>query len=102
LGFLIEHERMSWLGVLSIDADDVSRAIRRTLAISWGIAMETITSLPLDAADDCCETLIDAHRDLPNEPSHALDRRLALLLANHIGTQHVPRKALTAAREDAR
>jgi hypothetical protein len=52
-------------------------------------------------ADDFYEALINAHRDLALEQSHALNARLVLLLANHIGAPDVLREALQAAREDA-
>ena len=60
-----------------------------------------ITHSNLDAADDFYEALIDTHRDLPNEESHALNARLVLLLANHIGSLAVLREALEAARAGA-
>lgn len=64
--------------------------------------MELITSPHLDAPDDFYEALIDAHRDLSTDASHALNARLVLLLANHIGTLDVLRQALAAARGDIR
>ena len=64
--------------------------------------MELITSPHLDAPDDFYEALIDAHRDLSTEASHALNARLVLLLSNHIGSLDVLRQALAAARGDAR
>ena len=64
--------------------------------------MELITSPRLDAPDDFYEALIDAHRDLSTEASHALNARLVLLLSNHIGSLDVLRQALAAARGDAR
>ena len=63
--------------------------------------MDLITDPHLDAADDFYEALIDAHRDLPVERSHALNARLVLLLANHIGSADVLRQALAAARGTA-
>jgi hypothetical protein len=42
--------------------------------------------------------LIDTHRDLTSDASHALNARLVLLLANHIGSLPVLREALAAAR----
>ena len=63
--------------------------------------MDLITAPHLDAADDFYEALIDAHRDLPVEQSHALNARLVLLLANHIGSQDVLKQALAAARGTA-
>lgn len=62
--------------------------------------MELITSPNLETPDDFYETLIDAHRDLSAEASHALNARLVLLLANHVGSLDVLRQALTAARGD--
>ncbi len=57
-----------------------------------------ITSPNIDAPDDFYEALIDAHRDLDAARSHALNARLVLLLANHIGDLAVLRQALDAAR----
>ena len=62
--------------------------------------MDLITAPNLDAPDDFYEALIDAHRDLPTAESHALNARLVLLLANHIGSLAVLRQALQAARRD--
>lgn len=63
--------------------------------------MDLITTPHFSAPDDFYEALIDAHRDLPVEQSHALNARLVLLLANHIGTPSVLRQALDAARRAA-
>jgi hypothetical protein len=63
--------------------------------------MPLITAAHLDAPDDFYEALIDTHRDLSVEASHALNARLVLLLANHIGRLDVLREALAAARADA-
>jgi len=60
--------------------------------------MNLITTPHLSAPDDFYEALIDAHRDLTVAQSHALNARLVLLLANHIGTQAVLEQALNAAR----
>jgi hypothetical protein len=54
----------------------------------------------LEAPDDFYEALIDAHRGLGAEESHALNARLVLLLANHIGRLDVLKQALAAARGD--
>jgi len=62
--------------------------------------MELITSPHLDAPDDFYEALIDAHRELSSEASHALNARLVLILANHIGSLDVLRQALEIARGD--
>lgn len=63
--------------------------------------MNLITTPHLDQPDDFYEALIDAHRDLPTEASHALNARLVLLLANHIGSLPVLREALQIARDTA-
>jgi len=60
--------------------------------------MELITTPNLSAPDDFYEALIDTHRDLPAEQSQALNARLVLLLANHIGDFDVLKQALFAAR----
>lgn len=60
--------------------------------------MPLITTPHLDAPDDFYEALIDTHKDLAIEESHALNARLVLLLANHIGSLPVLREALRAAR----
>ena len=61
--------------------------------------MDLVTEPNLSAPDDFYEALIEAHKDLSNEQSHALNARLVLLLANHIGALPVLRQALLAARE---
>jgi len=63
--------------------------------------MTLITDLHVDRPDDFYEALIDAHRDLSTDDSHALNARLVLLLANHIGSLDVLRQALQAARESS-
>lgn len=63
--------------------------------------MELITTPHLDAPDDFYEALIEAHRDLDSATSHALNARLVLLLANHIGSTGVLQKALAVARVGA-
>src|SRR5258706_6934132 len=61
--------------------------------------MTSLTTEPnLSDPDDFYEALIDAHRDLSADQSHALNARLVLLLANHIGSLDVLREALQAAR----
>ena len=60
--------------------------------------MPLITAPHLSAPDDFYEALIDAHRDLAPADSHALNARLVLLLANHVGDLGVLREALRAAR----
>ncbi len=63
--------------------------------------MPLITQPHLDSPDDFYEALIDAHRDLTAEASHALNARLVLILANHVGSRDVLAQALAAARGDA-
>jgi Protein of unknown function (DUF2783) len=63
--------------------------------------MPLITDPNLEAPDDFYEALIDAHRDLSSDDSHALNARLVLLLANHIGSLDVLKHALVLARASA-
>lgn len=63
--------------------------------------MSLVIQPNLSAPDDFYEALIDAHRDLRPDESHALNARLVLLLANHIGDLAVLREALHAARGSA-
>ncbi len=58
------------------------------------------TDFNLESADDFYEALIEAHRDLSAAQSHALNARLVLLLANHVGSLPVLREALAAARSN--
>ena len=51
--------------------------------------------------DDFYEALIDAHHGLSDEQSEALNARLILVLANHIGDLRVLRQALAAAQAAA-
>ncbi len=48
--------------------------------------------------DDFYELLIQGHEGLSDADSQALDARLVLLLANHIGDLRVLREAIAAAR----
>ena len=64
--------------------------------------MTLITEPHLDAPDDFYEALIDTHRDLSSADSHALNARLVLLLANHIGSLDVLKHALALARASRR
>ena len=60
--------------------------------------MELNTSPNFDSADEFYQALIDSHSDLSAEQSHAMNARLVLLLANHIGDLPALRQALAAAR----
>ena len=51
-----------------------------------------------DDADGFYEQLVAAHEGLTEAQSHALNARLVLLLANHIGRADVLAQALTLAR----
>ena len=62
--------------------------------------MDLITAPNLESPDDFYAALIDAHLGLTSDESHALNARLVLLLANHIGALDVLRAALHAARGD--
>ena len=49
---------------------------------------------------DCLyAAIVEAHADLSESESVALNARLVLLLANHIGDESVVREALTLARQ---
>ncbi len=48
--------------------------------------------------DDFYEAPLEAHNGLPDEQSEALNARLILVLANHIGDLRVLREALAAAK----
>ncbi|MFL6663760.1 MAG: DUF2783 domain-containing protein [Rhizobacter sp.] len=61
-----------------------------------------ITEPHLESPDDFYEALIDTHRDLDTAASHALNARLVLLLANHIGSLAVLKEALALARDAGR
>ncbi|HSI50875.1 MAG TPA: DUF2783 domain-containing protein [Ideonella sp.] len=61
--------------------------------------MALILTPNLAAPDDFYEALITAHQGLDTAASHALNARLVLLLANHIGDLAVLREALQAARD---
>lgn len=63
--------------------------------------MPLVTTPHLDAPDDFYQALIDTHQGLSAADSHALNARLVLLLANHIGSLEVLKQALAAARADA-
>lgn len=59
-----------------------------------------ITTPNLANPDDFYEALIDMHRDLDDARSQAVNARLILLLANHVGDLQVLREAMTHARAD--
>ena len=59
---------------------------------------ELITTPNLADPDGAYALIIDAHRDLSEEQSHALNARAVLILANHIGDPAVLASALDLAR----
>ncbi len=60
--------------------------------------MSLNTEPNIAGADDFYEALIDAHRDLSEEQSLAVNARLILLLANHVGEVEALQQALSLAR----
>ena len=61
---------------------------------------QLITAPNLTRPDDFYEALIEMHRDLDDAQSKAVNARLILLLANHIGDLQVLRDAMAHARAD--
>ena len=59
--------------------------------------MALITTPNLTAPDEFYQALIETHQDLSLAQSQALNARLVLLLANHIGSLDVLREALRSA-----
>jgi hypothetical protein len=55
--------------------------------------------LRIDDGDGVYAAIIDAHQGLSLEQSAALNARLVLLLANHIGDGAIIREALARARD---
>ena len=53
----------------------------------------------LNDPDGLYAAILDAHSDLSEAESVALNARLVLLLANHIGEEDVVREALALARQ---
>ncbi|PCH67577.1 MAG: hypothetical protein COC12_11295 [Rhodobacteraceae bacterium] len=60
--------------------------------------MSTLTLTPnIDGADDFYADLLATHDGLSNADSGALNARLVLILANHIGERKILTEALKAA-----
>jgi len=60
--------------------------------------MSTLTLTPnIDGADDFYADLLATHDGLSNADSGALNARLVLILANHIGERKILSEALKAA-----
>ena len=61
--------------------------------------MTDLTLTPnIPGPDEFYDDLLSAHESLSEEESEALNARLILILANHIGDREVLRAALEAAR----
>lgn len=60
------------------------------------MSLNTKPNIP--AADDFYQQLIDLHRDLGPEESTAVNAKLILLLANHIGDTDILSQAMKIAR----
>lgn len=64
--------------------------------------MPALTLIPnLAAPDDFYAALIECHDGLSEDDSAALNARLILILANHIGHPAVLRQALAVAKDPA-
>jgi len=59
-----------------------------------------VTASQFADPDAAYVALVDARRGLSEQAAAALDARLVLLLANHIGDIDVLREAIAAARKD--
>lgn len=66
-------------------AENEAGALRRTLNLA--------------RPDDVYSAIVEAHKGLSDEQCRALDARLILLLANHVGDEAAIGEALRAARE---
>ena len=53
----------------------------------------------LEDADGFYEALLNVHEGLDDEETQALNARLVLVLANHIGTQEILADAIAASAE---
>ena len=62
--------------------------------------MNLNTEPNINRPDDFYQALIDTHRDLSDEQSLAVNARLILLLANHIGDNDVLSQAMDIARSE--
>ena len=62
---------------------------------------QLVTESRFPNPDAAYEALVDAHRGLSEQESAALDARLVLILANHIGDLEILKEALVLARKAA-
>lgn len=60
--------------------------------------MKLSTSSNFARPDDAFRMIVEAHRGLQDDASHALDTALVLILANHIGDSDVLREAIALAK----
>lgn len=58
-----------------------------------------ILSPNLEDADGFYEALLNVHEGLEDEETHALNARLVLVLANHIGNKEILADAIAASAE---
>jgi uncharacterized radical SAM superfamily protein len=58
-----------------------------------------ITTPNIPDADDFYELLLQAHHGLSDEESQALNARLVLILANHVGDKTVLKQAIDLANK---
>jgi hypothetical protein len=63
---------------------------------------DLITKPNISGPDDFYAELLSLHASYPTEESHAINARLVLLLANHIGDRNVLRQAFEAAKPKAK
>ncbi len=63
--------------------------------------MALMTTSNISDADGFYAALLAAHKGLSEAESHAMNARLVLILANHIGDATVLQQALALAREGA-
>lgn len=62
--------------------------------------MTNLTLTPnIPGADDFYATLLAAHEGLSKDESDALNARLILILANHVGDINILSQAITAAKK---
>lgn len=64
--------------------------------------MQLNTKPNISGPDEFYAELIQSHEGLSDDDSAALNARLVLLLANHIGDRDILSEAITAARMDPR
>lgn len=75
--------------------------LRRRWLLLGGHEMALVTKPNIADADGFYAKLLSTHRGLTEVQSHALNARLVLILANHIGESDVLDAALELARDGA-